>query len=252
MRTPRLYVKQLLTEHSTVLLEQESSHYLCTVLRVKAGRELVLFNGFLSAAGERGEYQATLIEANKKAAVVEIKKFVETQSESPLKLELACCLIKNDRLDWLLQKATELGVTTISPLFSKFTDVKLPADKIEKKQYHWQQIVISACEQSGRTHIPIVNSPISLSQWLAQDKSEDKYVLHPYNAKPFVFDNTLKQTTKTVALLVGPEGGLSVEEVNDAHANQFKSVLLGPRILRAETAPLVAISILQSQLGDFS
>jgi 16S rRNA (uracil1498-N3)-methyltransferase len=252
MRIPRLYVKQLLTQHSTVILERESSHYLCTVLRVKAGRELVLFNGYLSDAGVSGEYQATLIEANKKAAVIEIKEFVQTQCESNLKLELACCLIKTDRMDWLLQKATELGVTSISPLFSEFTDVKLPVDRIEKKQCHWQQIVISACEQSGRTHIPIVNSPIPLSQWLAQDKSEGRYVLHPYNAKPFVFDDTLKKTTKTVALLVGPEGGLSDAEVNDAHANQFESVLLGPRILRAETAPLVALSILQSQLGDFS
>lgn len=252
MRIPRLYINQLLTENSTVVLGQESSHYLCKVLRVKADRQLVLFNGYLSDAGESGEYQATLIEADKKACVVEIKKFIETQSESPLKLELACCLIKNDRMDWLLQKATELGVTKISPLFSEFTDVKLSAERIDKKQRHWQQIVISACEQSGRTQVPIVNSPVSLSDWLVQDKSEGRYVLHPYNAKPFVFDNTLRSVTKTVSLLVGPEGGLSDQEVNEAHANQFQSVLLGPRILRAETAPLVALSILQSQLGDFS
>lgn len=252
MRIPRLYVDQKLTEKSVVILEQQPSHYLCKVLRVKAGRELVLFNGYLSDTGSRGEYLATLTEANKKAAVVELKKFTATQSESNLKLELACCLIKNDRMDWLLQKATELGVTTISPLFSEHTDVKLSAERLDKKQCHWQQIVISACEQSGRNHVPIVNDPMSISKWLKQDSSENKYMLHPYDAEPFAFANKSRQVKLSVALLVGPEGGLSDEEVAQAHRHQFKSVSLGPRILRAETAPLVALSILQSQLGDLS
>jgi 16S rRNA (uracil1498-N3)-methyltransferase len=252
MRIPRLYINQKLTENSVLVLEQQASHYLCKVLRVKAGRELVLFNGCLSDVGTSGEYRATLTEANKKAAVVELKQFTATQSESNLKLELACCLIKNDRMDWLLQKATELGVTTISPLLSEYTDVKLSVERVEKKQCHWQQIVISACEQSGRTQIPIVNSPTPLSQWLTQDTSEYRYVLHPYDAKPFVFDNKLRQDSPAVALLVGPEGGLSDTEVAKAHTHQFKSIQLGPRILRAETAPLVALSIIQSQLGDFA
>jgi 16S rRNA (uracil1498-N3)-methyltransferase len=252
MRTPRLYVNQKLTENSVVVLEQQASHYLCKVLRVKAGRELVLFNGCLSDAGSSGEYRATLTEANKKAAVVALTNFTATQSESNLKLELACCLIKNDRMDWLLQKATELGVTSISPLFSEYTDVKLSAERVDKKQCHWQQIVISACEQSGRSQVPVVNSPIPISQWLTQDTSENKYVLHPYDAKPFVLDNKPRQDSLTVALLVGPEGGLSDAEVATAHVHQFKSIQLGPRILRAETAPLVALSIIQSQLGDFS
>jgi 16S rRNA (uracil1498-N3)-methyltransferase len=252
MRIPRLFVNQKLTENSVVVLEQQASHYLCKVLRVKAGREIVLFNGCSSDTGSSGEYRATLTEANKKAAVVALTNFTATQSESNLKLELACCLIKNDRMDWLLQKATELGVTSISPLFSEHTDVKLSAERMDKKQLHWQQIVISACEQSGRTQIPVVNSPISISQWLTQVISENKYVLHPYNAKPFVLDNKSRHNSLTVALLVGPEGGLSDEEVTKAHAHQFQSVLLGPRILRAETAPLVALSIIQSQLGDFS
>jgi 16S rRNA (uracil1498-N3)-methyltransferase len=252
MRIPRLYINQKLTENSVLVLEQQASHYLCKVLRVKAGRELVLFNGCLSDVGTSGEYRATLTEANKKAAVVDLKQFTATQSESNLELELACCLIKNDRMDWLLQKATELGVTTISPLISEYTDVKLSVERVEKKQCHWQQIVISACEQSGRTQIPIVNSPTPLSQWLTQDTSEYRYVLHPYDAKPFVFDNKLRQDSPTVALLVGPEGGLSDTEVAKAHTHQFKSIQLGPRILRAETAPLVALSIIQSQLGDFA
>jgi 16S rRNA (uracil1498-N3)-methyltransferase len=252
MRIPRLYVKQKLSANSNVELSQETSHYLCNVLRVKAGREVVLFDGRLSDDGKTGEYQATLLEANKRSAVVAIKKFIETQSESQLNIELACCLIKNDRMDWLIQKATELGVTSISPLFSEYTDVKLSAERLDKKQFHWQQIVISACEQSGRTQIPIVNFPSSLSGWIVQSSAEEKYVLHPYNAKPFAFYNSHQKNNKTVALLMGPEGGLSDKEVNEAHAKQFKSVLLGPRILRAETAPLVALSILQSQLGDFS
>jgi 16S rRNA (uracil1498-N3)-methyltransferase len=252
MRIPRLYVKQKLSANSSLELPQETSHYLCNVLRVKAGRELVLFDGHLSVDGKAGEYQATLLEANKRSAVVEIKNFIETQSESKLNIELACCLIKNDRMDWLIQKATELGVTTISPIFSEYTDVKLSAERLDKKQSHWQQIVISACEQSGRTYIPIVNYPTSLSAWIEQNSSDEKLVLHPYNAEPFVTHGSHQKNIKSVALLVGPEGGLSDKEITKAHNNNFKSVLLGPRILRAETAPLAALSILQNQHGDFS
>jgi len=253
MRIPRLHVEQTLIEHSVVVLSQQASHYLCKVLRVKAGRELVLFNGVLTDAGSTGEYRATLTEANKKAAVVKIENFIASQVESNLTLELACCIIKNDRMDWLLQKATELGVTVISPLLSEHTDVKMSVERMGKKQLHWRQTVISACEQSGRTQVPVVNSPVPISEWLMQDTSDNKYVLHPHDSTAFVFGNSCSQAKLTkVALLVGPEGGLSDDEVAIAHRHQFKSIRLGPRILRAETAPLVALAIIQSQLGDLS
>lgn len=252
MRTPRLYIKQVLTENSTVVLEQESSHYLCTVLRIKVGRGLVLFNGELSEGAQRCEYQAIVVDANKRSAIVEIKQRVTVSRDSLLDIELACCLIKNDRMDWLLQKATELGVTKISPLLSEFTDVKLSKERVLKKQVHWQQIVISACEQSGRTQVPVVNSPLPLSEWLSQNRSGNQYMLHPYEAIPLRFDAKDVTQQGSIALLVGPEGGLSNDEVEEAHGKGFKSILLGPRILRSETAPLVALSILQSQLGDIN
>ncbi len=256
MRIPRLYCKQVLSPKSRIVLDKETSHYLCTVLRLKANRDLVLFNGELSDT--TGEYQARLVEANKKAAVVEIGEFTKTGTESTLDIELACCLIKNDRFDWLLQKATELGVTSISPIISEFTDVKhsvkLSKERLEKKILHWQQIVVSACEQSGRTRVPIVNVPTALIDWLTGDMNrvDEKYVLHPYNAVPFSFNDKQKAETKKIILLVGPEGGLSEEEIAIAHGQQFTSVSVGPRILRAETAPLTALSILQYQLGDFT
>ena len=172
MRTPRLYISQVLVENARIILDKEASHYVCVVLRLKANRELVLFNGQLSAGD--GEYKATLLEANKRAAVVEVGEFRATKSESPLAIELACCLIKNDRFDWLLQKATELGVSSISPIISEFTDAKLPKDRLEKKVRHWQNIVISACEQSERTRVPTVHEPVSLGAWLCGNKSDQK------------------------------------------------------------------------------
>jgi len=264
MRIPRLYCKQVLSSKSRLVLDKETSHYLCTVLRLKANRKLILFNGELS--DEFGEYQAILIDANKKAAVIEVGDFINKKIESPLNIELACCLIKNDRFDWLLQKATELGVTSISPIISEFTDVKhsvkLSKERLEKKVLHWQQIVVSACEQSGRTQVPFVNTPIALTDWLSVNKNsginsniaseEARYLLHPYNAEPFTFCQEQKSIIKKIVLLVGPEGGLSNEEVAVAHDHNFTSVLVGPRILRAETAPLTALSILQHQLGDFT
>lgn len=264
MRIPRLYCKQILSSKSRLVLDKEASHYVCTVLRLKANRKLVLFNGELS--DDFGEYHATLIEANKRAAVIEVGAFIKTKVESPLNIELACCLIKSDRFDWLLQKATELGVTSISPIVSEFTDVKhsvkLSKERVEKKLLHWQQIVISACEQSGRTQVPIVNAPTALTDWLLDNASDGikdgvksadaRYLLHPYNAEPFSFNEEQKTTIKKIILLIGPEGGLSNEEVAVAHDHKFTSVLVGPRILRAETAPLTALSILQHQLGDLT
>ncbi len=245
MRIPRLYVNQILTENSTIILEQEVFHYIVNVLRVKAGRELRLFNGLL-LDGLNGEYQCSLLQVNKKSATVQIGQFVQKETESPLKVELGCCLIKNDRMDWLLQKATELGVHTFSPLISSYVDVKIPVDRLSKKMQHWQQVIVSACEQSGRVQIPVVNIPVDFSTWIKSVEAESKKILHPYNAMSFGV--TTKPTT--LALAVGPEGGLTDAEVALAHENEFDSMLLGPRILRAETAPLAALSIIQNSVGD--
>ncbi len=251
MRIPRIYTEQPLVENQSLVLGTVESHYISKVLRMKVGRELILFNG-IPLSGQYGEYNAVITNTNKKSVTVEIKKFHSKETESPVMVELGVCLIKNDRMDWLLQKATELGVNTFSPLISEYVDVKIPADRLEKKIQHWQQIIISACEQCGRTRVPVLHKPHSFTQWVETVKAESKHILHPYNAQPFDSHSAGSSANlEALALAVGPEGGLTESEVELAHQHNFIPMSLGPRILRAETAPLAALSIIQHRLGDF-
>ena len=142
----------------------------------------------------------------------------------------------------------ELGVTRITPLLSEFTDSKFPPERYQKKQRHWQQIAIHACEQCGRARIPVVNALTAIEQWLPTVVAEHKYVLHPYDSQPFT---AAANKPTSVALLVGPEGGLSNREVQLARVHHFIALSLGPRILRAETAPLAMLALLQASYGDF-
>ena len=241
MRVPRIYTPQPLAENVTVQLDTAAAHYVANVLRMKPDRPIVLFNG------QGGEYHGRLAIASKKSASVNVLSFVDKSSESSLTIRLGICLIKNDRMDWLLQKATELGVSSVVPLFSEYTDIKLPKERYEKKLKHWRQVMTNACQQSGRTLLPTISEPMELSDWLKPVDTDLKYVLHPYNAE------RLKSTASinSVTLLVGPEGGLSEHEIALAHEHEFLSLSLGPRILRAETAPLAALSLLQHHFGDF-
>jgi 16S rRNA (uracil1498-N3)-methyltransferase len=245
MHIPRIYLTQSLTENTTVELESSAAHHIATVMRMKAGRSIVVFNGQLHQ-GMFGEFEATLAYVSKKSVAVAVGRFVERKTESPLAVELGACLIKNDRMDWLLQKATELGVTTITPLWSEYTDVKIPEDRLEKKMRHWQQVVINACEQSGRVVVPVVHMPQKIQAWITTVNAEQKIVLHPY-----VESSASSHSSESAALLVGPEGGFSEQEVEFAVEKNFNGMVLGPRILRAETAPLAALTALQLQSGDF-
>jgi 16S rRNA (uracil1498-N3)-methyltransferase len=239
-------------------------HHLVTVMRMKVGRSRILFNS-QPIDGQYGEFAATLSHVDKKRARIDVGDFSAPQVESPLKVSLGMCVIKNDRMDWLLQKATELGVSEITPLFSEYTDVKIPADRIEKKIQHWRKILINACEQSGRVRLPALHTPRGIASWVQSSAHiSQKFVLHPYAtsqagdnvpstlASPSIGrrDGT-DSTDNTVALLVGPEGGLTEEEVGFAVGNHFVGMKLGPRILRAETAPLAALAVLSYQQGDF-
>jgi 16S rRNA (uracil1498-N3)-methyltransferase len=245
MHIPRIYLPQPLTENDTIELEPRVAHHIATVMRMKVGRSVIIFNGE-KYNNVLGEFEATLAYVSKKSVAVAVGSFVPRDTESPLAVELGACLIKNDRMDWLLQKATELGVTSITPLWSEYTDVKIPADRLEKKINHWRQVIISACEQSERVAIPTLNMPKKLSDWL-DVTADKKIVLHPY-----VAPSTVNDISGSVALLVGPEGGLSEAEVALSIEHQFTGMVLGPRILRAETAPLAALTALQLQSGDFS
>ena len=149
-------------------------------------------------------------------------------------------------MDWVLQKATELGVTSITPLFTERTEVRLKGERLDKKQQHWQQILISACEQCQRNRLPELNSACALEDWIPQAQDGLRYVLH-HRSDGGLPDNPQRQP---VSLLIGPEGGLSDDEISAAQAHQFKALTLGPRVMRTETAPIAALSVLQFLWGD--
>jgi 16S rRNA (uracil1498-N3)-methyltransferase len=242
MRNPRIYQQGLFTINETVTLSEDAFGHAVRVLRLRAGDHIILFNG-----SESFQYSATLTEVSKKSAQVKINTKELVNSESPLNIHLGQGISRGDRMDFTLQKSVELGVNTITPLFTERCGVKLNAERLEKKRQQWQKIVISACEQSGRIYVPTVNEPMMLADWLKQETSALKINLHPKAQHSIM---TLPIENTRVRLLVGPEGGLDDEEIAQARQCQFHDVLLGPRVLRTETAALTAITALQCRFGD--
>lgn len=242
MANPRIYQASIYTLHETVKLSDDAFGHLIRVLRLKEGDQVVLFNG-----EEAFQYQAKLIDISKKQAYAEILTKDVIDNESPLNIHLGQGISRGDRMDFTLQKSVELGVNTITPLFTERCGVKLNAERLEKKRQQWQKIVISACEQSGRASIPVVAEPMLLVDWLKQETSALKINLHP-KAQHSIMSLPMENTR--VRLLIGPEGGLSDEEISQANENDFVDVLLGPRVLRTETAALTAITALQCRFGD--
>ncbi len=242
MRVSRLYIDQPLSENMDVLLEEHSSHYLLRVLRLKAGDALLVFNG------DGHEYSATLEQATRKQASAHLLEKTSPQRESPLCIEIAQGVARGERMDFVLQKSVELGANIISPLWTRRSQVKLDGKRLDKRLSHWLGIVHSACEQSGRVSVPVLQAPRDLDSWLATTWEGQKLVLSPRA------DSTLKdlQPATRVRVLVGPEGGLEDGEINKAESNGFQPVRLGPRILRTETAALATLAALQTLWGDLA
>ena len=241
MRIPRLYVPIPLSPDASFILPEEQSHYIGKVLRMKSGDQLILFNG------EGGEYDACLTDIQKKSITVQTSLFRDINNESTLSIHLGLALSKGDRMDFAIQKSTELGVSEITPIISDRTELKLSGDRLIKKVQHWQKIAISACEQCSRHIPPTINTPISLNDWLTHTKSDISFVLHHRTTKAI---ESFSETPNNIALLIGPEGGLTVDEISLAEENNFNALRLGPRVMRTETAPIAAISILQYRWGD--
>lgn len=240
MRIPRIYTEQNLQANTTVALETGPSAHIAKALRMQVDDSLVLFNG------EGGQYTATIVALDKKVVQIRTMEHSAGELESPLRLSLGIAISRGDRMDWIIQKATELGVARIVPLMTERTEVKLKGDRAEKKQTHWRQIVISACEQCGRNRLPELKSLIAVNDWLPTVDAQRKFVLHHRDSAA----SNLEQRPVTVAILVGPEGGLSDREIAYAGDQGFEALTLGPRVLRTETAPLAALAILQSRWGD--
>lgn len=239
MRLSRIFTQQPLDTDS-IDLEPEPSRHLARALRLREGDSLILFNG------QGGEYAATILSIDKKSVRVSIDAHQETQTESHLSINLGVALSRGERFDWVIQKATELGVHAIYPLFTEHTGVKLSEERTQKKQRHWQQIAISACEQCGRNQIPAIALPQPVNGWLKSTSSDLKLVMH--TAVETALPNP--KTPDSIDLLVGPEGGFSENEVAAAVAHGFHALQLGPRVLRTETAPVAALAVLQAQWGD--
>lgn len=243
MSNPRIFQPSEFIVGNDIALSDEAFGHVIRVLRLKVGDELTFFNG------NGNDYQAILTEVNKKQAKADIKSTAIISNESPLNIHLGQGISRGDRMDFTLQKSVELGVNTITPLFTERCGVKLNAERLEKKRQQWQKIVISACEQSGRSVVPQVRQPMALQEWLNEATQALKINLHP-RANHSIMG--LPLSSERVRLLIGPEGGLTDEEIELASAANYTEVLLGPRVLRTETAALTAITALQCKFGDLS
>jgi len=241
MRVPRIYQPQPLTVNQQLNLDEDGAAHIGKVLRMGSGEHISLFNG------DGNDYLAEIVDAGKKSVTVKVLSCEANTSESPLNLHLGQVISRGDRMEFTIQKSVELGVNTITPLFSDRCGVKLTGERLEKKIQQWQKIVISACEQSGRSQVPIVRPAMELQEWCSEPTSALKLNLHPRAAHGI---NGLDLSHTRVRLLIGPEGGLSAEEIAMTETHQFTDVLLGPRVLRTETASLTAITALQLRFGD--
>lgn len=241
MRTTRIFTESDLIVGESVLLDERASHHLGKVLRAKVGEHLLVFNG------HGGQFTARIEAIGKKQVTVCIGEESQPNTESPLHTHLGIGISKGDRFDWALQKSTEMGVTVITPLLTERCEVRLKSDRLEKKIQHWKQILISACEQCGRNQVPKLNQPTEMQDWIAERPETKKLVLHHRSSHSL----TESEHPDSVAMLIGPEGGLSELEIESAEQHGFAPLTLGPRILRTETAPVAVLAALQCLWGDW-
>lgn len=242
MRIPRIYINVPLAVDTTIQLDEHAFQHTVKVLRLRESSEIILFNG------QGGEYPATLTEVSKKQAIAHINSFTDKNTESALSIHLALGISKGERMDIAIQKAVELGVSDITPLYTERCVVTLDTKREIKRLEHWQGIITSACEQSGRNHLPELHSPIDIRRnFSALPDSKLKLTLSPYATHSLMH---VEKPADEVLILIGPEGGLSEQEVHTATQHNFEPVRMGPRILRTETAAITAISTIQMLWGD--
>lgn len=242
MRIPRIYTKALDRELDNLWLDADTSHYLGRVLRMKPDQQVFLFDG------QGFEVRAKIIQfEGKQKTLVQVLDVIESKNESPVKIHLGQSISKGDRMEFTIQKSVELGVAEITPLWAERCEVKLKGDRLQKKIDHWQSIAVSACEQSGRSVVPIINTPCTVKEWVDTRTEQAKITLHHRASTRLTAINP----PNSAALLIGPEGGLNEEEITMSEAAGFESIAMGPRVLRTETASLAALALMQYQWGDF-
>ena len=244
MRVSRFFVDAPLQAGARVRLPEPAATHLVRVLRASAGDACVLFNG------DGRDYSARIVTAGKRDALVEIVDGRDIGNESPLRLTLLQSLARGEKMDLVLQKATELGVAGFVPVASERSEVRLEGERVDKRVAHWRNVVVAACEQSGRARVPGLSAPLPLAQALtALDAGSRRLLLDPGGA--CAVGALTVPPGAGVVLAIGPEGGWSPRDRATLAEAGFEGVRLGPRILRTETAGIAAIAVLQALHGDF-
>jgi 16S rRNA (uracil1498-N3)-methyltransferase len=242
MRLTRVHVPGPLSPGARQTIEGDAANHITRVLRLEPGAPLTVFDG------RGGEYSARIESFRKASVIIEVQDRSPSSRESSLSLTLAQGVSRGERMDWVVQKATELGVTAIVPVLTERTMVKLDNKQSERKLAHWQGIAVAACEQSGRDTIPRIVAPLTLDEFLRDiDSQSTRLLLSPTGTQRV---NDLKAPERKVIVLIGPEGGLSESEQRSAIGAGFIAVRMGPRVLRTETAAVAALTLLQHQFGD--
>ena len=239
MRISRIYLAQNLVSGDTITLQGETAHYLSKVLRLKPGDSFNPFNE------TDGEFSAAITSLARNQLTVMINSPVVNTANPQIIVNLGLGLSRGERMDYGIQKATELGVSSITPLITARGEVKLSQDRQINRLQHWQKVAISASEQCGRTSVPTITTPNTLTSWVQENNSG---IVLDHRGMGTFAEQTFKDQ---INLVVGAEGGLSDHELEIAQQNQYAVIKLGPRILRTETAPIVALSVLQYLFGDF-
>lgn len=243
MRVPRIYHPAPISLQTETELSPDAFQHLIKVLRLNVSDNIVLFNG------DGQNYEASITSVQKKSASFIATHCQANDSESPVNVHLAQVISRGDRMDFVLQKSVELGVTKITPLFSERCGVKLSGDRLEKKQQQWQKIVNSACEQCGRSVVPEVKPAQQLHDFIQSEFTGLRLTLDPTATEPL---SSFQDADMGIQLLIGPEGGFTEQEVSAAGQRGFNPMRLGPRVLRTETAALSALTAVQYQFGDLS
>lgn len=241
MRLNRLFLDQPLIPGTALSIAQGPARHLAQVLRLAVGAPLVVFNG------DGHDYGAHVSESNKSGVILMIETPGEREPDPPIEIELALGISKGDRMDYAVQKSVELGVGKITPLFSERSMVQLSGVRLTRRLAHWNGVIIGACEQSGRRRLPRLETATPFADWISQ-APVNGLMLDPQATDALA---SLPRPSGPLTLVVGPEGGLSPKERALATRHGFRGVRLGPRILRTETAPLAAITVIQALWGDF-
>ncbi|HYD97708.1 MAG TPA: 16S rRNA (uracil(1498)-N(3))-methyltransferase [Noviherbaspirillum sp.] len=239
---PRFFYPGPLSVGATLALPEHLAHHVL-VLRLRAGDTLTLFNG------EGGEYSATLLTMEKKHATAEVKAFSPREIELPYSLTLAQALPEGSKIDWIVEKAVELGVTAFQPIAAQRCVVRLSPERAEKKLAHWRSIVTAAAEQCGRNRLTQVGEPADFHEWVRQQNLHQRILLSP-RAEQSLSDWARHHPAQAVALLIGPEGGFTAQEEEAANTHGVLTLSIGPRVLRTETAGLAAVAALNAVWGE--